>query len=287
MTHKVFCKEEGCEKKAKVLLHELCRAHYLKYYRGGVLPKAGTCSIVNCEGRERFRGLCIPHRDAQYPDLFSPRKYPSRYTNPDGTPVKCKIERCEKDAKRNEMCLKHNSRERRRQEGWTDSNPNNDIDGFRKTCSAESVVCESPAVLKGFCRLHWDRIKNHGTASLPKTKTCPVTGCGRDMMSKSTICKRCNQFRWRYSLTIEQVIGFWKPENYKCSNESCEIGGTLHMDHAHSCCPPGSFERTSKVSCGNCVRGWLCRSCNLALGKLQENPRRIQGLLDYLEKSLN
>jgi hypothetical protein len=37
----------------------------------------------------------------------------------------------------------------------------------------------------------------------------------------------------------------------------------LAVDHDHTCCP-GQL-----TSCGRCVRGLLCASCNLSLGALE------------------
>jgi hypothetical protein len=44
----------------------------------------------------------------------------------------------------------------------------------------------------------------------------------------------------------------------------------LHFDHCHQ---HGHF------------RGWLCRSCNLALGNVQDDPNLLRKLAEYLEKS--
>ena len=48
------------------------------------------------------------------------------------------------------------------------------------------------------------------------------------------------------------------------------------IDHDHDCCP-GTW------SCGECVRGLLCRTCNMALGLLKENPDVLRRGADYLE----
>lgn len=50
----------------------------------------------------------------------------------------------------------------------------------------------------------------------------------------------------------------------------------LATDHAHSCCP-------GPVSCGRCVRGLLCRSCNrFVLGHLRDSVEALQRAIDYL-----
>lgn len=43
-------------------------------------------------------------------------------------------------------------------------------------------------------------------------------------------------------------------------------GKSLHVDHDHECCP----ERAR--SCGGCVRGLLCHSCNTTLGLIRLDP---------------
>ena len=48
------------------------------------------------------------------------------------------------------------------------------------------------------------------------------------------------------------------------------------VDHAHTCCP-------GRKSCGKCVRGLLCRQCNLALGMLRDDPSTLRRALGYLE----
>lgn len=42
-------------------------------------------------------------------------------------------------------------------------------------------------------------------------------------------------------------------------------GQSLHIDHDHACCEGAS-------SCGNCIRGLLCSSCNTAIGLMKDDP---------------
>lgn len=50
------------------------------------------------------------------------------------------------------------------------------------------------------------------------------------------------------------------------------------VDHDHSCC-------AGKRSCGQCVRGLLCRECNFGIGKLKDSPATLRAAADYLERT--
>lgn len=46
----------------------------------------------------------------------------------------------------------------------------------------------------------------------------------------------------------------------------------LYIDHDHACCP-------GERSCGKCVRGLLCNSCNIAIGRYENYKQQFN---DYL-----
>lgn len=52
----------------------------------------------------------------------------------------------------------------------------------------------------------------------------------------------------------------------------------FHVDHDHSCCP-GEF------TCGHCIRGLLCKSCNQLLGMAREDPTTLNAAIDYLKRT--
>lgn len=51
----------------------------------------------------------------------------------------------------------------------------------------------------------------------------------------------------------------------------------LVVDHDHSCCP-------GNKSCGGCIRGLICHSCNVAEGFLRGDPQRAYALADYMDR---
>jgi len=69
----------------------------------------------------------------------------------------------------------------------------------------------------------------------------------------------------------------------------CSICGSMEnlcVDHDHKCCPrvnPATGKRTNRT-CGQCIRGVLCRRHNLAEGHLNGDLAEVQALLDYLTR---
>lgn len=53
----------------------------------------------------------------------------------------------------------------------------------------------------------------------------------------------------------------------------------LAVDHDHACCP-------GKTSCGACVRGLLCMSCNHGIGRLDDDPELLEAAAAYLRRTI-
>ncbi len=79
----------------------------------------------------------------------------------------------------------------------------------------------------------------------------------------------------QYGLTEDQAVEIRKIDKCQSCGEP-QVGRLLSIDHDHSCCP-------GKNSCGRCIRGVLCAGCNLALGLLKDDPKRVESLLIYLK----
>jgi len=82
----------------------------------------------------------------------------------------------------------------------------------------------------------------------------------------------------RYKLTSEQLDALFAKHDGNCW--ICQSRPATDVDHDHACCP-------GQYSCGKCVRGVLCRSCNRAIGMLQDNPEVLDRALHYVLESKN
>jgi hypothetical protein len=87
----------------------------------------------------------------------------------------------------------------------------------------------------------------------------------------------------RYKLTIERWEEIFNNQNRRCANIACShprstILSDWYVDHDHSCC-------SGITTCGKCVRGILCRKCNLALGYLNDSIDSLYALIDYLKRT--
>lgn len=147
--------------------------------------------------------------------------------------------------------------------------------------------CGGKAVARGLCNGHVKQecrgqelrpldpkrasTKPLKTKPQPGEEICPVPGCERIWYSRTGLCRSHYSKKRKFSLSTEQVVTL---------PQECEVcGGSdkLHVDHDHNCC-------SGAGSCGKCVRGVLCSSCNWALGNVKDKVSTLQGLIEYLQK---
>lgn len=77
----------------------------------------------------------------------------------------------------------------------------------------------------------------------------------------------------KYGLTTESYEAMLAAQGGACA--ICSSVSDLHVDHDHSCCP-------GEKSCGACVRGLLCSSCNNGLGRFKDNVKNLERAVEYL-----
>lgn len=88
---------------------------------------------------------------------------------------------------------------------------------------------------------------------------------------------RNRQMKSQYGLELDHYELFTRAVGGKC--QICKgvnaDGSRLCVDHDHNCCP-------GKKSCGNCIRGLLCKRCNNALGLFNDDVDALRSAVNYL-----
>lgn len=145
----------------------------------------------------------------------------------------------------------------------------------KKQCSLEE--CVKPHYANNYCRMHYARVRRTGKVT---TKSNPVDVTRVYIYKKQEyVYKRHYMLMTKYKMTLEEFEA-------RAAN-GCEIcfnkpQRSLHVDHDHKCC-------NGATTCGTCVRGVICNSCNTAVDKmehglLREDYPNIGLIKQYLEK---
>jgi Recombination endonuclease VII len=119
--------------------------------------------------------------------------------------------------------------------------------------------------------------------SLKKSTSC---GCDKEYAVRSGLKRRKDikapknegHLRRTFGLSLEQFDSMLRAQEGKCKLCRDVLDRTPCVDHDHSCCP-------GKKSCGKCIRGLLCFSCNTSLGNMKDSVERLQLAIAYLENS--
>lgn len=84
----------------------------------------------------------------------------------------------------------------------------------------------------------------------------------------------------KFGISIDKLREMEDEQGGRCAicGESEVAGRRMAVDHDHDCCP-------GKESCGECVRGLLCKRCNQGLGHFRDDPKLLISAARYLEAS--
>lgn len=91
--------------------------------------------------------------------------------------------------------------------------------------------------------------------------------------------ERSNMRRYKYGMSNEDVDAMLEKQG------GCAICGTMDpigewcIDHDHSCCPQ------EHKTCGDCVRGILCRKCNLLIGAADDSVAILMSAIDFIVRT--
>lgn len=131
----------------------------------------------------------------------------------------------------------------------------------------------------------------HEGLTIPVSVTARRCECGKEFIPKSSkqihCTRRCpnrfnhNSLSWNdrqrdykyrinYGISIQDYNKIFEEQNGCCAiclKHQMEFNKNLHVDHDHN---------TGKI------RGLLCHNCNLAIGRLQDDPVIIARALEYV-----
>lgn len=85
-------------------------------------------------------------------------------------------------------------------------------------------------------------------------------------------------YQRQYGISLGEYDAMLESQDYKCricAKTEEENGKALAIDHDHKCC-------SGRKSCGKCVRGLLCNSCNWIIGAMNDDPANFDKAKRYI-----
>ena len=170
--------------------------------------------------------------------------------------------------------------------------------------SCDVDECKTTAYSSIWCEAHRSLNRNYGTP----TPIVICYSCGTSFVLKVSnrarngwhTCDSCRETIEKYShlmsksgvnrqhrITKSNYLKMLIEQNFRCGLCKMEFDRVLQIDHDHSCCDTGS-----STSCGKCIRGLLCGSCNTLVGLMERAV--LKGLLtsftgpvrEYLDRGI-
>lgn len=210
------------------------------------------CSFQGCVRPRSVKGLCSSHYHQKARIGFLRPLPPIEV-------VGCAEPSCNRPARSRGLCGAHYEKIRPRK--------------IQLNCDFEG--CSKKAHASGLCSGHWHQ-RRKGRELTPiirgKASRCAILNCER-RPTNTEVCAVHRDTARRYSVTVDWL---------KTNLVSCATCGSrdreLHVDHDHDCCE-------GRKSCGECVRGVLCESCNMVLGRVNDDREVLKAMIAYLDTS--
>jgi hypothetical protein len=128
----------------------------------------------------------------------------------------------------------------------------------------------------------WHRVEQENLQST--AGTCAI--CGPIELVRSgrrLVCptgSREQTRKWRHGVSPERMTAMLDAIGWACEICKADFREEVYcIDHDHGCC-------SGAQSCGECVRGILCRSCNAGIGMFQDDPELAHFAAFYLARAL-
>lgn len=131
-----------------------------------------------------------------------------------------------------------------------------------------------------------ERTRQDGSCGVCRSEQFKTYWKSLTLEEKWAIQRKSNLKRL-YKLTPEYVDRMLQAQGFKClscgdaysGRTSGKDRGTFAVDHDHACCP-------GQKSCGKCIRGLLCYTCNCILGLAKDSIEKLDFCKSYLENNL-
>lgn len=148
-----------------------------------------------------------------------------------------------------------------------------------KTCTF--AECEKKLLARGYCSAHyaqWSRgIELKPARPYMENSGCIVSSCDLKHVARG-YCKKHWKILTRYNIDPVIYENKMLEQGGVCAicKKECKSGVSLSIDHNHLCC------EDKGTSCGKCIRGLLCYTCNMGIGFLQDDVEILNNAIDYL-----
>lgn len=109
---------------------------------------------------------------------------------------------------------------------------------------------------------------------------CKICESRKERKPVDPLVARGYVLKFRYNITVERYDELLAAQDGVCAvcGEPPPEGSYLSVDHDHSCCS------ASDKTCGLCIRGLLCTTCNTGIGMLP-TVELLKSAQVYMERS--
>ena len=192
----------------------------------------------------------------------------------------CMVEGCDRNSHCRGWCKLHYERWRRLGSPTAPGTRNFNHSAF---CSVGE--CSEPYHARGYCKYHYERWQKRGDAEAPFLQKkgkhrydlhgnrwcsrCRTYLSMSQFTADKTWCRSCRRLS-RYRMDRIEYLALLESQNNQCL--ICQGSDPDAIDHDQKCC-------SGRQTCGKCVRGILCRTCNAAMGRLEKHLDRLNSYL--------